>query len=75
MFENGYGIPKDLKRAASLYEQAANKGLAQAAYNLGTLYERSGTDLHDPDKSAKWFGKAAALGHKNAQKALKKLDR
>jgi hypothetical protein len=38
MYQFGHGVPKDLKKAAELYKQAATEGHAFAQYNLGEMY-------------------------------------
>src|SRR5207247_4375042 len=39
LYENGEGVPKDLRKAAKLYQKAADQGYALAQNNLGLLYE------------------------------------
>ena len=38
LYENGYGVAKDAKKAFYWYEKAAEQGHVGAMYNLGGLY-------------------------------------
>ncbi len=70
MFENGQGVPRDCKAAASWYRKAADQGLARAQHNLGDLYARGdGVPQSDIDAAA-WYGQAANQGFALAQYAV-----
>jgi enhanced entry protein EnhC len=57
MYEYGKGMPVDLKRAKSLFTDAADHGFTSAMTKLGALY------LHeDPKQAIVWYQKAADLG-------------
>jgi len=61
------GVKQDYKRASFWFEQAADKNIANAAYNLGVLYHQGlGTDK-DIAKAIKWYQKAGDLNHPEAQ--------
>lgn len=53
MYFNGEGVPKDPKKAAELFQKAADQGGPHAAYDLGLLYAK-GEGV--PQDSQKAFG-------------------
>ncbi|EJK75528.1 hypothetical protein THAOC_02746 [Thalassiosira oceanica] len=58
-----YGLEKDVARAIELYERAAELGVTDAHYNLGTLYDE-GTDVEkDVDKAICHYETSAMGGH------------
>lgn len=62
--------PQDMTRAASFFRQAAEKGQADAAYNLGLMMvEGTGVEKH-PAGALEFFQFAAAEGLAEAQTAL-----
>ena len=62
LYENGYGVPKDLKLAAAWYLKAAQQGNADAQYNLGAMYEHGvGMAVNYPE-AARWYRPAAEMG-------------
>lgn len=67
----GYGVPQDQKQAAYWYELAAQKGHAEAQYNLGRLYaEGKGGIPHDDEQAVRWVRAAASQGYPPAQARL-----
>ncbi len=61
------GVERDYGRAAYWFEQAADNGVANAAYNLGVLnHQGLGLD-QNMDKAIGWYSRAAELGHPEAQ--------
>ena len=52
---------------------AAEKGDADAQYDLGDCYENGVWVDKDLKQAAEWYRKAAAQGHEDAKKALKRL--
>jgi len=54
----------------SRYAEAAEKGDAEAQYNLGMCYGQDENGNKDYAMSAKWLGKAATQGHAKAQFTL-----
>ena len=44
MYEQGAGVPQDAAAATRLYRLAAERGDAQALYNLGKMYENGTGD-------------------------------
>jgi len=60
----GYGVQQDQKQAAYWYELAAQKGHAEAQYNLGRLYaEGKGGIPHDEEQAVRWVRAAASQGY------------
>ncbi len=61
------GVAQNYERAAFWFEQAADRGVANAAYNLGVLNHQGLGMKPDMDKAIKWYDRAAQLGHPEAQ--------
>jgi hypothetical protein len=74
-YEYGRGVPKDLGKAAQLFEKAANIGYAPAQYNLGRLYQNGDGVPKDLGKAAELYRKAANQGDQDAIASLKRLSR
>jgi hypothetical protein len=67
-------VPKDLGKAAELYEKAADQGNVRAQYNLGVLYESGQGVPKDLGKAAELYQKAANQGDQDAIASLKLLS-
>ena len=67
LYERGQGVIKDLGRARSWYQAAAEKGNVKAMHNLAVSL--SGHEDGDPDYAlaAKWYGQAGAYGLADSQ--------
>jgi len=62
LYENGFGVTKDLKQAAAWYLKAAKQGNSDAQYNLGAMYEHGvGMPVNYPE-AARWYRPAAEQG-------------
>lgn len=61
-----------LKKAADLYKQAANKGYAPAQNNLGLCYAYGNGVERNAAEAVRWFRKAAKKGYDEAQCNLAK---
>lgn len=60
------GVAQDYDRAATWFREAADNGVANAAYNLGVLYHQGvGVDQSLPE-AIKWYQVAARQGHPEA---------
>lgn len=57
----------DYKQAAYWYQQAANAGVANAEYNMGTLFFNGEGVAQDYAKAHEWFAHAARRGNKYAE--------
>lgn len=69
-YEHGEGLPKDMKKAISLYCEGAMAGDPEARYSLGWMY-MNGRGVPRNDGMAAYFLKLAAdQGHEPSQKLL-----
>lgn len=66
----GYGQPQDQKQAAYWYQMAAEKGHAEAQYNLARLYSAGKGVPHDDEKAARWMRASASQGYAPAEARL-----
>ena len=66
----GYGVQQDQKLAAYWYQLAAEKGHAEAQFNLGRLYATGKGVAHDEEQAARWVRAAASQGYAPAQARL-----
>jgi peptidoglycan hydrolase-like protein with peptidoglycan-binding domain len=55
----GIGVAKDQQAAAGWLLRAAQRGSAQAAFNVGVMYERGFVVERDSTKAIEWYRKAA----------------
>uniref|UniRef100_V9IFX1 Death ligand signal enhancer n=1 Tax=Apis cerana TaxID=7461 RepID=V9IFX1_APICE len=70
-YELGLGTLVDYAQAAKYYNDAAERGHADATYNLGVFYAQGrGGFTVDIDRARSYFVKAAKLGQSQAQYAL-----
>jgi TPR repeat protein len=66
MYSEGHGVPQDFIKAAKLFRLAADRGDAQAQYNLGLSYAKGETgakgETREPDNVSAymWLNLAAA---------------
>src|SRR5262249_36192149 len=70
LYYNGERGPKDLGKAADLYQKAADRGNAGAQNNLGLLYQSGEGVPQDLGKAAELYQKAANQGYVYAQNNL-----
>ncbi|MBF7728681.1 tetratricopeptide repeat protein [Pseudomonas sp. N040] len=62
LYENGFGVSKDLPQAAAWYLKAAEQGNSDAQYNLGAMHEHGvGMPVNYPE-AARWYRPAAEQG-------------
>lgn len=64
---NGETVIKDPKKALLFQTKAADKGNANAQYNLGLMYATGDGVMQDYAKALEWYTKAAEQGHALAQ--------
>lgn len=62
--------PGDLEQAASLYREAAERGLVEAMYRLGRMADHGRGMPRDLGEAAVWYGRAAEKEHAAAMAAL-----
>lgn len=61
------GVSQNYERAAFWFAQAADRGVANAAYNLGVLNHQGLGMKPNMDGAIAWYDRAADLGHPEAQ--------
>ena len=61
------GVLQDRRKAAEWFQKAAAQGVAEAQFNLGTMYEVGAGVKKDEKKALEWFEKAATQGFADAQ--------
>lgn len=70
IYDRGYGVEANPKKALSWYKKAAAKGYAKAAHNIGVMYQNGrGVDI-DNVRALHWFTLAAQNGLAAAQNNL-----
>ena len=74
-YEHGEGVPKDQRKAAALYCEAARGGNVGAMFNLGWMYANGRGIARDDALAAFFFTRAAREGHAQAREMLKFVDR
>ena len=70
-YELGIGVTKNIAQAVLIYNQAAEKGCAEAAYRLGELYEKGEGLPQDYQRAIDWYTKAVSLYHPSAEERKK----
>jgi TPR repeat protein len=68
----GFGMPQDPEQAAYWYRQAADKGHAEAQFNLGGLYASGKGVKRDEEQAARWVSVSASQGYAPAMANLGK---
>jgi len=63
----GDGVPRDVTKAATLFEQAAKGGLASGWFRLGKIYHDGLADVPDYGRALEYFTTAAKAGVVEAQ--------
>jgi uncharacterized protein len=64
------GVSTNFPEAAKWYLKAAEQGVAEAQYNLGSFYENGEGVTMDKTNAVKWYRKAAEQGYDSAQSRL-----
>ena len=73
VYENGWGVPQDYRKARKWFEEAASAGNTEAMINLGRLYEQGLGVAQDYGKALEWFRKALEAGNSDAMNNLARL--
>lgn len=60
------GVPRDYGRAVFWFTKSAEKGMANAHYNLGVMYQQGLGVPQDAAAALGWYERAAQLGHPEA---------
>lgn len=71
LYRDGAGVPQQLDKARSIFQQAAEQGNANAMYNLASMQNEGLGGARDTDKALRWYTRAADEGH---EKALEVVD-
>jgi len=61
------GVNQNYERAGFWFRQAADRGIGNAAYNLGVLFQQGLGQPQDLQRALDWYRRAAQLGHPEAQ--------
>jgi hypothetical protein len=69
----GRGVPKDVPRAALLYERACEAGLTSACFSAAALYESGDEIPKDLKRAAKAYQRGCASGDRFAREELRRL--
>ncbi|MBD1583042.1 tetratricopeptide repeat protein [Pseudoalteromonas sp. S16_S37] len=59
MYEGGFGVPKDLRKAAQLFQDAVNTGVADAMFSLAVMYEQGRGVKQDKQRAVELYTRAA----------------
>lgn len=70
LYDEGRGVPQDLRKAASLFRKAADKGVSGAYMGLGYHYEMGRGVPQDWAEAAKLYQKAADTGNADGYAAI-----
>ncbi|NDA68758.1 MAG: sel1 repeat family protein, partial [Verrucomicrobia bacterium] len=71
LYDQGEGVPADLREAVKWYELAAAQGLPDAQYNLAICYSKGeGVAKKDLKIACEWFRRAALQGDAQSQSRL-----
>jgi uncharacterized protein len=70
LYRDGQGVKQDFAEAMAWFRKAAERGYAQAQYNLGKMYLKGQGLAADREEAKKWFTRAANAGYQPARKAL-----
>jgi TPR repeat protein len=72
-YTRGWGIKKNIKKGIEFFHRAAHQDYPDAQYHLGLYYQCGKRVPGDKEEALKWLALAAAQGHEEALKELKKL--
>ncbi len=71
MYQEGWGVERDLKEALRWYAPSAEAGYPLAEYKIGVIYLQGDRNVRrDPEKAVSWFRRAADHGFARAQNDL-----
>jgi TPR repeat protein len=73
MHEYAHGVPKDVVKAARLYETACDAGWTAGCYNLAIMFENGRGVPLDRDRAARLYDSACSAGAKGACERAKGL--
>jgi ribosomal protein L7/L12 len=67
MYHNGWGVQKDVFKAAKWYRSSADQGYPQGQVDIGTMFLVGAGVAKIYSEALKWFQKAAAQGNQDAK--------
>lgn len=70
MYNDAWGIPRDIHKARKWYKRAAQQGNADAQFLLGISYIDRYTDKQDSRRARYWIKRSAHNNHPVAQRFL-----
>ena len=73
MYEKGYGVERDIKKAVKWYTKAAEQGNLYAQQSLGILYQSGTVDKNSGRKALLWLEEAAKQGNAASQYRLGRM--
>ncbi|CAH9050687.1 Secretory immunoglobulin A-binding protein EsiB [Pseudoalteromonas holothuriae] len=59
MYQGGHGVPKNLRKAAQLFQDAINTGVADAMFSLAVMHEQGQGVKQDKQKAVELYTRAA----------------
>ena len=68
-------MPQDWAEACRLYRKAADLGLLDSQFNMGTCYDMGWGVEKNKEEALKWYRKASAQGCKRADDMISKLTK
>jgi TPR repeat protein len=74
MYYEGWGVPKDRLGAIKHYYYAAQAGISEAQYNLGSLYFAGDWVPKNLAQAYRWFSLAAEQGDEAAKVGLEAVE-
>ena len=74
MYYEGWGVPKDRLGAIKHYYYAAQAGISEAQYNLGSLYFAGDWVPKKLAQAYRWFSLAAEQGDEAAKEGLAAVE-
>ena len=70
LYEEGFGVSKDVARAVHWYQLAADQGLAEAQFRLGMMTELGRGVTRNDQEAVRWYTRAAEQNYAYAQSRL-----
>ncbi len=74
MYENGYGIKKDITKALEFYQKSAAQAVLPAEARLGEIYLMGEESVQDFSKAREWLQKSARHGNGRAERLLGQME-
>jgi len=65
LYENGFGVKRDLKKALYWYEKAAKQGFEKTMFHIQEMYLKGDKSIRDPKKAKYWDEKIIKMIQKN----------